>query len=259
MALIFRLASIAAVLLSASLLQASVIPASVLTPQSSNPELTKDTHFEHLEKREYGVITSCKVPGTVAMTFDDGPYKFTNQLLDRLKEAGVKATFFVNGANIGNIYQYDWIVKRAYREGHQIASHTWGHADLTTLSYDEIHTQMTKLDDALESIIGVRPVYMRPPYGNLNSVAQSYLNDNGYKIVKWRVDTSDWAHPDNVEASFSAYEYAGEAGFIALEHDTFESTVNDLVPRAIEYAKNHGWELVTVGECLGVSQNDWYR
>lgn len=144
MAPFFRLASIAAALLSVSMIaQASVIPAPVLTPQSSNSVLTKDAHFEHLEKREYGVITSCRVPGTVAMTFDDGPYKFTNQLLDHLKQAGVKATFFVNGHNIGDIYQYDWIVKRAYHEGHQIASHTWGHADLTTLSYDQIHNQMT--------------------------------------------------------------------------------------------------------------------
>ncbi|KAF9289609.1 hypothetical protein BGZ88_007677 [Linnemannia elongata] len=260
MASFFRLASLAAALLSVSMIaQASVIPAPVLTPQSSNPELTKDAHFEHLEKREYGVITSCRVPGTVAMTFDDGPYKFTNQLLDHLKQAGVKATFFVNGHNIGDIYQYDWIVKRAYREGHQIASHTWGHADLTTLSYDQIHRQMTQLDDALKSIIGVRPVYMRPPYGNLNGAAQGYLNDKGYKIVKWRVDTNDWAHPGNVDASLAAYKRAGGSGFIALEHDTYESTVNDLVPRAIQYAKNRGWELVTVGECLGVSRDDWYR
>lgn len=115
------------------------------------------------------------------------------------------------------------------------------------------------MDDALKSIIGVRPVYMRPPYGNLNGAAQGYLNDKGYKIVKWRVDTNDWAHPGNVDASLAAYKRAGGSGFIALEHDTYESTVNDLVPRAIQYAKNRGWELVTVGECLGVSRDDWYR
>lgn len=77
------------------------------------------------------------------------------------------------------------------------------------------------VDNALKSIIGVRPVYMRPPYGNLNGAAQSYLNDKGYKIVKWRVDTNDWAHPDNVDASLAAYRRAGGSGFIALEHDTY--------------------------------------
>ncbi|KAF9125946.1 hypothetical protein BGW39_007026 [Mortierella sp. 14UC] len=181
------------------------------------------------------------------------------RLLDILKERGVKATFFVHGHNIGDIYQYGWVVKRAYREGHQIASHTWAHADLATLSYDQINTQMTQLDNALKSILGVRPVYMRPPYGNLNSAATDYLNDHGYKIVKWRVDTNDWAHPHDTDASLSAYKRAGGSGFIALEHDTYESTVSDLVPRAIECAKIRGWELVTVGECLGVSRDGWYR
>lgn len=44
------------------------------------------------------VVTSCK-PGYVALTFDDGPYKFTNELLDLLESESVKATFFVNGNN----------------------------------------------------------------------------------------------------------------------------------------------------------------
>ncbi|KAK3844812.1 MAG: carbohydrate esterase family 4 protein [Linnemannia gamsii] len=259
MAPFFRLASIvAAALLSATLIQASAIPAPVLTPQSSNPGLAKDEHFEILEKRG-GVITSCRVPGTIALTFDDGPFAYTNRLLDILKDRGVKATFFVNGHNIGDIYHYDWVVKRAYREGHQIASHTWSHADLTSLSYNQINTQMVQLDNALKSIIGVRPIYMRPPFGNLNSAVTEYLDDHGYKIVKWRVDTNDWAHPHNIDASLNAYRRAGGSGFIVLQHDTFESTVNDLVPRAIDYAKGRGWELVTVGECLGVSQDNWYR
>lgn len=123
----------------------------------------------------------------------------------------------------------------------------------TTLSY------LLLVDDAIQSIIGVKPVYMRPPYGNLNHVAQNYLNDHGYKIVKWKVDTNDWAHPHNVGASLSAYKRSGGSGFIALQHDTIESTVNDLAPRAIEYAKNNGWQLVTVGECLGVPHDNWYR
>ncbi|KAG0216010.1 hypothetical protein BGX33_000593 [Mortierella sp. NVP41] len=232
------LASIAA-LVSATFVQASVIPAPVLMPQSSNPELIKDAHFETLEKCGYG---------TVAVTFDDGPYRFPNQLLDTLNEHGVKATFFVNGQNIGDIYQYDWVVKRAYKEGHQIA-----HADLTSLSYDQINAEMTK------QLHWCLPVYMRPPYGNLNGVSQDYLSDNGYKIVKWRVDTNDWRHPDDVDESLNAYKSAGGPGFIALEHDTIQSIVNDLVPRVIEYAKSRGWDLVTVGECLGVSPDDWYR
>ena len=100
------------------------------------------------------VITSCTVPGTIAITFDDGPYIYTQQILDTLKSNGVTATFFVNGQNTspsewrcsirsrrsisademcigqnwGDIMSADSqaSVKRAVAEGHQIGSHsTW--------------------------------------------------------------------------------------------------------------------------------------
>jgi peptidoglycan/xylan/chitin deacetylase (PgdA/CDA1 family) len=71
------------------------------------------------------VISSCTVPGTVALTFDDGPYIYTDQLLDILESNGVVATFFVNGQNYGAIADYASTVQRAASAGHQIGSHTY--------------------------------------------------------------------------------------------------------------------------------------
>ena len=68
------------------------------------------------------VITHCTAPNTIALTFDDGPSPFTNQLLDILGEFGAKATFFVLGDAASS--SPDAIV-RARREGHQIGSHTY--------------------------------------------------------------------------------------------------------------------------------------
>ena len=52
----------------------------------------------------YGVpITRCNTPGTVAITFDDGPYVYTSELLDLLARYGTKSTFFVNGLNFSDI------------------------------------------------------------------------------------------------------------------------------------------------------------
>lgn len=72
------------------------------------------------------IITSCTVPGTVALTFDDGPYIYTAQVLDTLKSNNVHATFFVNGDNWANILNADdqALVHRMIAEGHQIGSHT---------------------------------------------------------------------------------------------------------------------------------------
>ena len=74
------------------------------------------------------IITKCTQKDTVALTFDDGPYKFTDHVLDILKKNAVSATFFVNGQNYWP-YITDPVnqarVKRAFTEGHQIASHTY--------------------------------------------------------------------------------------------------------------------------------------
>lgn len=71
------------------------------------------------------VITHCTIPGTIALTFDDGPYIYTSQILDTLAKHGVRATFFLNGHNRGNIDASPDIVQRTLAEGHQLGSHTF--------------------------------------------------------------------------------------------------------------------------------------
>ena len=72
-------------------------------------------------------VYSCTVPGTVALTFDDGPVSRTASVLDQLRDAGMAATFFVNGVNWGDINSEESkaLVRRMVAEGHQIASHTY--------------------------------------------------------------------------------------------------------------------------------------
>ncbi|KAF9953898.1 hypothetical protein BGZ72_005082 [Mortierella alpina] len=228
-------------------------------PTSSGPALFK-------RAVESGVIMTCSKPGVVAITFDDGPFEYTNQLLDILKAKKVKATFFMNGHNNGEIKNYKSVVKRAYKDGHQIASHTWSHKDLLTLSKSGILKEMKKLDDAIKGMIGVRPIYMRPPYGNRNDFVKKTLTDAGYKIVIWDQDTNDWQHPTEVNKSLDVYKAAlggkdqlKQKGHIFLQHDTHELTALQLAPQAIDYALGLGFKVVTVGECLGQSKSKWYR
>lgn len=70
-------------------------------------------------------IHSCTQKDVVALTFDDGPFYYTDPLLDLLTEADIKATFFVNGKNWANIQDYRSTIIRMVEEGHQVASHTY--------------------------------------------------------------------------------------------------------------------------------------
>ncbi|KAF9344914.1 Carbohydrate esterase 4 protein [Mortierella sp. AD094] len=255
MALIYRLVS-AAVLLSSVLVSAAPVHSSVGTSSPVN-----------YKRSEANVIMKCTAPGTLAITFDDGPYKYTQKLLDILKKKNAKATFFMNGNNYDSIFTYKSLVQRAKQEGHQIASHTWDHADLSTLKTKEaILNEMTKLDVAFKHILGVRPVYMRPPFGNRNDLVVRTLTEAGYKVVIWDVDSGD-SQGKTPSESLAIYKQTlspvGEnkkPGHIILQHDVYEKTVNGFISDAIDFAQSKGFKLVTVGECLGQSSSSsWYR
>ncbi|CAG8540055.1 1507_t:CDS:2 [Ambispora gerdemannii] len=203
----------------------------------------------------------CTVTNTFAITFDDGPAGYTNQLLDELDEKGVKATFFVNGNNFGCIYNYADVLKRAYDAGHQIASHTWSHARMPALSREEIVYQITKLEVALRKIIGVVPRYFRLPYGDGvdSDLIMSILQEYGYIVIGWEIDTRDTAGA-SVDTSKQEYQNNNNPPnpHIAIQHDPVETTVKGLVPWALDYVISNGYKVVPVGTCLG-DESGWYK
>lgn len=140
-------------------------------------------------------IFACKEPGTVAITYDDGPYVYTDGVLDLFKEKNFKATFFVTGVNIGKGAIDDpstpWpaVIKRMDDEGHQIASHTWSHQDLSAITQEQRIDQMVKLEMALSNIIGKFPTYMRPPYSSCNGACETDMKALGYVISYFDLDT----------------------------------------------------------------------
>ena len=71
----------------------------------------------------------------IAITFDDGPDgTYTPQLLDGLKERGVKASFFVIGKEAE---EHPELILRMYKEGHLIGNHTYHHVELTRVDMEK--------------------------------------------------------------------------------------------------------------------------
>ncbi|KAJ5155244.1 hypothetical protein N7492_008047 [Penicillium capsulatum] len=208
------------------------------------------------------VINHCTIPGTIAVTFDDGPYIYTAKMLDTLTEHGVRATFFLNGVNKGSIDAFPDLVQRALAEGHQLGSHTWNHPFLHTLDYPAIVTQMTQLEDAFSRIVGFFPTYMRTPYLMFNDVVLTAMNDLGYHVIGASIDTKDFEN-DHPERSWVSFEkFRGEldtGGTIVLAHDTHETTVEVLVDNMLDEIEMRGLSMVTIGECLGDPPELWYR
>ncbi|KAF8683313.1 Polysaccharide deacetylase [Rhizoctonia solani] len=209
------------------------------------------------------VITKCTVPNTVALTFDDGPYLYTYEISERILQAGGKATFFVNGNNYQCIYHPDNVnrIKYLYEKGHQIGSHTWGHKDLTTLTWDQVHDEMWRVEQALMRIIGANPAYMRPPFGKYNDNVLRASAVRGQKVAIWDFDSGDSA---GISAAASKRRYDDvtarrPSNILTLNHETYEPTARDILPHAIAKLQAAGYRMVTLSECLGESPAAAYQ
>ncbi|KAI8051269.1 hypothetical protein BDF22DRAFT_621885 [Syncephalis plumigaleata] len=200
----------------------------------------------------------CRIPNALAITFDDGPGNSTAEIIDKLNESNVTGTFFVNGRTSVDITRAreKALVKKAYDHGHQIASHTYTHNDLSAMNATQVKWEMLQLEKALQAIIGVRPRYMRPPYGRLSDLALGVIEQLGYHIIIWNIDTNDWKHPQNSQESYQQYVNAmanahRDTSFIALQHDIHPATNAAYVERVVKYAKSLGKRIVRIDECIG--------
>lgn len=206
------------------------------------------------------VVTGCNNPRHVALTFDDGIGQHTERLLDILKINRVKVTFFVLGNTLApdtdDADQHRRLLLRMIKEGHVVASHSWSHPDLTQLDAETVRSQMTRADDAIRDILGVRTRFMRPPYGYLDQRTVKVLRAQGYIIVNWNQDTNDWKHQDAYREIISFVETSipkprrDAQGPIVLQHDTLKSAIK-LQDRIIKILRRKGYEFVTMYECTG--------
>lgn len=184
-----------------------------------------------------------EVDGTkkmVALTYDDGPSVYTDQILDVFEKYNQKATFFIVGDRIS------WNEDQAKREaqlGCQQGNHTYSHNVLTKLSEEKIKEKLKGTDDELIRLSGKPSVYLRPPEGRYNDTVKKAC---GCPIILWSVDSRDWESKDCTKVC-NAIIGKVKDGDIVLMHDLYKSTAEateKIVPALI----NEGFQLVTVEE-----------
>ncbi|KAF9574587.1 chitin deacetylase [Mortierella alpina] len=189
----------------------------------------------------------------------NGPSPDSPRLYEYLMSRNQKATFFIVGSRA---VSYPATLKRAYTEGHQISGHSWSHTAMTSLSNEQIVAELKWTEKAIFSVIGVTPLYWRPPYGDVDARVRDIATQLGYKTTIWThgFDTNDWkiparlATPQSVIDTFKTWLIkipSMKTGFIALEHDLFpeevDVAINGILPLA--YA-NKSLNMVPIARCL---------
>ncbi len=206
-------------------------------------EVSKPTPPPAPPRPPSGGVVNCAVEKCVALTFDDGPSVHTERLLDILAEKEAKATFFVLGVN-ARVQQST--LRRISDMGMEIGNHSWNHMDFTRLSDVEIRGQINDTANLIETITGVRPWIVRPPYGAFNDHT---LSSAGAPLILWNVDPEDWKYQDTELIANHLISNA-KPGSILLAHDIYGTTV-EAMPAVIDGLRSQGYFFVTVSELVG--------
>ena len=149
----------------------------------------KEIDKEHEEELNKAAEEAYDQP-MIALTFDDGPGKYTSKLLDALEQYGAHATFFMVGKNVP---KYPEEVKRMLEIGCELGNHSYDHAQLTKLTPEGIQGQVNDTNGEIEKVVGKSATLLRPPYG---AVDDNVKQNVGMPMILWSVDTLDWKTKD---------------------------------------------------------------
>ncbi len=181
-----------------------------------------------------------QIPDMVALTFDDGPSNYTNNILDTLTSYNAKATFMIVGQQLD--YFSDEL-KREYALGMEIGSHTYDHTDLTSLTSEEIQAELSKNDEVIRALVAYTPAVLRPPGG---AVDENVRGSVDRPMILWDVDTRDWESQDADSVAQIVLDNV-KPGSVILMHDLYESTA-EAVATIVPELQARGYKMVTVSE-----------
>lgn len=193
---------------------------------------------------------------TIYLTFDDGPGKDTNKLLDILKKYNVKATFFVTK----NVKDYKEVLKREHNEGHTIGLHTWSHSYSIYRSEKAYFYDLYKIENEVYKITGYKANIIRFPGGSSNTISEDYkkgimskltkeVEQKGYKYFDWNVYSGDAGETQNtnkVAKNVIRTLNQGKTN-VVLQHDIHDYSVN-AVEKIIKYGIQKGYKFAPITE-----------
>ena len=197
----------------------------------------------------------------VAITFDDGPDpRWTPKILDILKAANVKATFFVVGVNAE---RYPALVRRIVNEGHEIGNHTYYHPNLALCWPEHIRLELNATQLLLETITGRATTLFRPPYAadtgptELSELAPLKIaEDLNYLVVLENIDPQDWAKP-GADIILRRIKQQRHDGSVILLHDAGgdRSQTVEALPRILDWLHTRGDTIVPLSTLLGTTRD----
>ena len=195
------------------------------------------------------VTVGPKPTGVVYLTFDDGPGKYTQDLLDILDKYDVKVTFFVVN------YGYAGMIGKAYADGHSIGVHSATHEYSVIYASEEAYfADLEAMNEIIFEQTGVYSELVRFPGGSSNTISDfnpgimtrltQAVVERGYQYFDWNVssgDAGETTDPDQVYQNVIDGIRQHEVS-IVLMHDSRKYTV-DALERILIWCLDNGYDL----------------
>lgn len=206
-------------------------------PEEISLEEARNTAAEPAEKRVY-------------LTFDDGPYKNTEKLLDILKEYEVPAAFFVVGSEKDYAPE---LYRRIVEEGHVLANHTYSHVYKNIYSgWDELKAELEKLEDYVMEKSGceVEKIFRFPGGSNhaeklLGKDMKERLKEWGYRVFDWNCSGEDAVggevSADTIYQNTIRSAEGKDTVIVLLHSAAYAPGTLEAMPRIIEYFQQNGY------------------
>jgi chitooligosaccharide deacetylase len=203
----------------------------------------------------------------LALTFDDGPSHWTDQILDALVEKKAQATFFVRGGAVDA--DTAQTITRAVRTGCEIGNHTHNHLSYAFCDDPTARREFAQTHALLEKLTGAAPMYARPPFGDaperLDEIAAAYA----YRAtIMWSISPDDWEEPQpRADTIVELVLTQLHPGAIVLLHDGWDPERGELsrretvaaVRRLLPELGARGYTAVTVPRLLEENGGDANR
>jgi chitin deacetylase len=239
-------------LAKATLITAAAIIAVVLAAF----QVSKSRTFQFFGEIVPRVETQQKV---VALTFDDGPAPgATEEVLSILAEEGVKATFFLIGADLEQNLEQG---RKMVAAGHELGNHTYSHKRMVLKTPSFIEAEVERTDQLIRQAGYQGTIHFRPPFGKKLFLLPRYLAKNARKTITWDVEPESYPEIDADSNRIVQHVLANtRPGSIILLHVMYESRGESRksVRRIISGLKREGYSFKTVSEMLAIT-NDLTR
>lgn len=185
----------------------------------------------------------------VALTFDTGYNpEVQREILAVLREYDVKATFLVVGSGVELAPE---VVKDVVADGHELGNHSFTHRDFLGLSEAQVLAELRDTEAAVKAVdpsLTTKP-WFRAPFGNTNDSIRTLVQDEGYYIANWTVDSIDWVEGITADEVYWTIKRAIRPGAIIVEHGSSRASVEAL-QRLLPELIDQGYEFKTLSQIL---------